>query len=297
MRIGDNMPRDVGDIGFPIELHPRDPDTAWVFPMDGTDVWPRTSPDGRPAAYVHARRAARRGRASTRACPTRAWFTVKRQAMTHRRRRSGRRVLRHDERARCGRAPTRARRGAASPRTCPRSTRVETSREALNVRIPTPLRSYTAQQSVVDADGATVDEVLRDLDAPLPGHAVPHGRRAGQRAQAHEGVRQRRRRARPVDAARRRPTRSRSCKRCPAADGVGRAGQPLEVVVRPRVPAEVRRADVQLVAVHPLGLVARERRGRRRRRCRGGRGRPRTCTTPCRTGGRRAPSTSTRRRR
>ncbi len=51
-RIGDNMPRDVGDIGFPIELHPRDPDTAWVFPMDGTDVWPRTSPDGRPAAYV-----------------------------------------------------------------------------------------------------------------------------------------------------------------------------------------------------------------------------------------------------
>ena len=52
MRIGDNMPRDIGDIGFPIELHPRDPDTAWVFPMDGTDVWPRTSPDGRPAVYV-----------------------------------------------------------------------------------------------------------------------------------------------------------------------------------------------------------------------------------------------------
>ena len=52
VRIGDNMPRDVGDIGFPIELHPRDPDTAWVFPMDGTDVWPRTSPDGKPAVYV-----------------------------------------------------------------------------------------------------------------------------------------------------------------------------------------------------------------------------------------------------
>ena len=51
-RIGDNMPRDVGDIGFPVEVHPRDPDTAWVFPMDGTDVWPRTSPDGRPAVYV-----------------------------------------------------------------------------------------------------------------------------------------------------------------------------------------------------------------------------------------------------
>ena len=56
IRIGDNMPRDVGDIGFPIELHPRDPDTAWVFPMDGTDVWPRTSPDGRPGGVRHPRR-------------------------------------------------------------------------------------------------------------------------------------------------------------------------------------------------------------------------------------------------
>ena len=35
-RIGLNMPKEVGDIGFPIVLHPRDPDCAWVFPMDGT---------------------------------------------------------------------------------------------------------------------------------------------------------------------------------------------------------------------------------------------------------------------
>ena len=79
-RIGDHMPREVGDIGFPIELHPRDPDTAWVFPMDGTDVWPRTSPDGRPAAYV-----TRDGGASwtrqEQGWPARGWFTVKRQAM------------------------------------------------------------------------------------------------------------------------------------------------------------------------------------------------------------------------
>ena len=27
----------IGDIGFPMVLHPRDPNTAWVFPMDGTD--------------------------------------------------------------------------------------------------------------------------------------------------------------------------------------------------------------------------------------------------------------------
>jgi photosystem II stability/assembly factor-like uncharacterized protein len=80
-RIGDNMPRDIGDIGFPIELHPRDPDTAWVFPMDGTDVWPRTCPDGRPAAYV-TRDAGSSWTRLNRGLPERAWFTVKRQAMT-----------------------------------------------------------------------------------------------------------------------------------------------------------------------------------------------------------------------
>jgi photosystem II stability/assembly factor-like uncharacterized protein len=80
-RVGDNMPRDVGDIGFPIELHPRDPDTAWVFPMDGTDVWPRTSPDGRPAVYV-TRDAGASWTRCDRGLPEYAWFTVKRQAMT-----------------------------------------------------------------------------------------------------------------------------------------------------------------------------------------------------------------------
>ena len=80
-RVGDNMPTDIGDIGFPIELHPRDPDTAWVFPMDGTDVWPRTSPGGHPAVYV-----TRDGGSCWSRCdaglPSTAWFTVKRQAMT-----------------------------------------------------------------------------------------------------------------------------------------------------------------------------------------------------------------------
>jgi photosystem II stability/assembly factor-like uncharacterized protein len=81
VRIGENMPLDVGDIGFPVELHPRDPDTAWVFPMDGTDVWPRTSPDGRPAAYV-TRDSGDTWARLDRGLPERAWFTVKRQAMT-----------------------------------------------------------------------------------------------------------------------------------------------------------------------------------------------------------------------
>jgi sulfur-carrier protein len=38
----------------------------------------------------------------------------------------------------------------------------------MRVRIPTPLRSYT-KASVVEASGATVDEVLADLDRQFPG--------------------------------------------------------------------------------------------------------------------------------
>ena len=79
-RIGDNMPHSIGDIGFPIELHPRDPDTAWVFPMDGTDVWPRTSPDGQPAVYKTADGGDNWTRCDQ-GMPGRGWFTVKRQAM------------------------------------------------------------------------------------------------------------------------------------------------------------------------------------------------------------------------
>ncbi len=39
----------------------------------------------------------------------------------------------------------------------------------MRVRIPTPLRSYTAQQTTVDAQGATVAELLADLDRQFPG--------------------------------------------------------------------------------------------------------------------------------
>jgi photosystem II stability/assembly factor-like uncharacterized protein len=80
IRIGDNMAADVGDIGFPIEVHPRDPDTAWVFPMDGTEVWPRTSPDGRPAVYVTHDAGSTWIRQDV-GLPERGWLTVKRQAM------------------------------------------------------------------------------------------------------------------------------------------------------------------------------------------------------------------------
>ena len=82
IRIGKNMPKKVGDIGFPLALHPRDPDTVWVFPMDGTAVWPRTSPEGRPAAYV-TRNAGKTWKRQDNGLPSsQAWWTVKRQAMT-----------------------------------------------------------------------------------------------------------------------------------------------------------------------------------------------------------------------
>ncbi len=46
--IGVTMPKSVGAIGFPLVLHPRDPETLWVFPMDGSSVWPRVSPRRAP---------------------------------------------------------------------------------------------------------------------------------------------------------------------------------------------------------------------------------------------------------
>ena len=39
----------------------------------------------------------------------------------------------------------------------------------MNVRIPTPLRSYTQQHPVVEADGATIGELFADLDRQFPG--------------------------------------------------------------------------------------------------------------------------------
>lgn len=80
-RIGLNMPADVGDIGFPIVVHPRDANRAWVFPMDGTDVWPRTSPGGRPAAYMTHDGGETWIRQDKGLPQANAWWTVLRQAM------------------------------------------------------------------------------------------------------------------------------------------------------------------------------------------------------------------------
>jgi len=80
--VGGGMPKTVGAIGLPLVAHPRDPDSAWIFPMDSTDVWPRVSPGGRPACYRTAD-GGRTWKRLDRGLPRgQAWWTVKRQAMT-----------------------------------------------------------------------------------------------------------------------------------------------------------------------------------------------------------------------
>ncbi|KUR79809.1 glycosyl hydrolase [Novosphingobium sp. FSW06-99] len=81
-RVGRAMPAAVGDIGFPIVVHPTDADTAWVFPMDGTDVWPRTSPGGMPAVYRTRNGGESWQRQDAGLPKSHAWWTVLRQAMT-----------------------------------------------------------------------------------------------------------------------------------------------------------------------------------------------------------------------
>ena len=81
VRVGKAMPQSVGDIGLPMVVHPRDDDTAFVFPMDGTSVWPRTSPDGIPSVFA-TRNGGKTWQRLAAGLPKReAWWTVKRQAM------------------------------------------------------------------------------------------------------------------------------------------------------------------------------------------------------------------------
>lgn len=80
-RIGKNMPKNIGDVGFPMTIHPRDPETLWVFPMDGSTVWPRVSIDGKPAVYCSTNSGKTWQRQASGLPTAQAWFTVKRQAM------------------------------------------------------------------------------------------------------------------------------------------------------------------------------------------------------------------------
>jgi photosystem II stability/assembly factor-like uncharacterized protein len=82
LRIGKAMPKKAGDVGFTMVVHPRNDDIAWVVPMDGTTVWPRTSPGGTPAVYV-TRNGGKTWQRQSEGLPDgQAWWTIKRQAMS-----------------------------------------------------------------------------------------------------------------------------------------------------------------------------------------------------------------------
>jgi photosystem II stability/assembly factor-like uncharacterized protein len=81
-RIGKKMPKRTGDIGFPMVVHPRNDDTCWVFPMDGQTVWPRTSPEGKPAVFGTTDGGKTWKRLAKGLPEQNAYWTVKRQAMT-----------------------------------------------------------------------------------------------------------------------------------------------------------------------------------------------------------------------
>lgn len=80
-RIGRRMPKTVGDVGFPLVVHPRDDKTVWVLPMDGGTVWPRTSPGGKPSVYTTKNAGKTWQRLDAGFPKSQAWWTVKRQAM------------------------------------------------------------------------------------------------------------------------------------------------------------------------------------------------------------------------
>ena len=50
-RIGHNLPKEIGDLGLPIAIHPNEPDTIWTFPIDQNEPRSKVCPGGQPALY------------------------------------------------------------------------------------------------------------------------------------------------------------------------------------------------------------------------------------------------------
>ncbi len=50
-----------------------------------------------------------------------------------------------------------------------RSGVAEDNTQQMKVHVPTPLRSYTAREAVIEANGSTIGELLADIDRRYPG--------------------------------------------------------------------------------------------------------------------------------
>lgn len=147
--------------------------------MDGTSVWPRTSPDGRPAAYV-TRNAGKTWQRLDQGLPaSQAWWTVKRQAMTVDARpapalylgtTSGELWIGYEEGARWMNIARHLPdlRGGSGPNSGDREPAGQGG--AMQVLIPGALRSYT-KASHVEAVGETLAALLLDLERRYPGCA------------------------------------------------------------------------------------------------------------------------------
>ncbi len=199
--------------------HPRDPDTAWVFPMDGTTVWPRVSPGGRPAVYL-TRDAGKSWQRQADGMPkAQAWWTVKRQAMSadafrpsactsaRRTARSGGPRRGPDVEAVAAHLPQiyavevglTGRGGAHDCRCehastpCARADPYVTPESAIALSDPAALLHGRRgpRRVVVDGEPPRLADVFAALDAAYP-DPLPDGRRVRAGAPAHPGIRRQR---------------------------------------------------------------------------------------------------------
>ena len=68
---------------------------------------------------------------------------------------------------------------------------------AVTVKLPTILRKFAGNEARVSAEGATLAEVLKDLESRYPGHHEERDRRGRRPAPVHQRLRERRGRALP----------------------------------------------------------------------------------------------------
>ncbi len=81
-RVGDpGTEEEQLDAGFPIAVHPADPDVAWTVPMDGTYAWTRMPKDGRPQVLKTIDGGVTWQAHSAGFPKERCWWTVKRQCL------------------------------------------------------------------------------------------------------------------------------------------------------------------------------------------------------------------------